>query len=72
MTRNLTNAVAAVGSDAVAEALFAVSDGDDTLRVAVPGNVVDTTSNDVVFSLGGTLTLACWLRRLSTGHPGWN
>jgi len=42
----------------VTESLFTITHSDDTLRVAIPGNVVDAASNDVVFSLGGTLTLA--------------
>lgn len=51
MARDLADAVAAVGGDAVAEALAAVADGDDALRVAVPGDVVDAARDDVVLAL---------------------
>lgn len=47
---DLTNTVAAVCSDAVSEALFAITDGNDALRVTVPGNVVDTAGDNVVFT----------------------
>lgn len=34
----------------MAEALLAIADGNDALRVAVPGQVVDAARNDVVVS----------------------
>jgi hypothetical protein len=56
----------------VAETLFTVTDSNDTLRVAVPSNIVDTTSNDVVFSLGSALALAVphtyGTRDITTGY----
>jgi hypothetical protein len=48
MARDLADAVAAVCGDAVAEALLAIADCDDALRVAVPGDVVDPACDDVV------------------------
>jgi len=56
----------------VAETLFTVTDSDDTLRVAIPSDVVDAASNDVVFSLGGALALAVpytyGTRDITTGY----
>lgn len=52
MACDLAYTVTAVGGDAVAEALAAIADSDDALRVAVPGNVVDAAGNDVVLALG--------------------
>lgn len=49
---DLADAVARVGRDAGAEALAAVADGNDALRVAVPGDVVDAAADDVVLALG--------------------
>jgi hypothetical protein len=71
VARDLAHAVAAVGGDAVAEALLAVADGDDALRVAVPGNVVDAAGDDVVVALGRALARAVphldGARDISTG-----
>ncbi|KAG9954501.1 tricorn protease domain 2-containing protein, partial [Aureobasidium melanogenum] len=55
---DLSHAVSAVGCDAVAEALFTVSHSDDALRISVPSDVIDSASNDMIFSLGCALTLA--------------
>lgn len=45
---NLAHAVAAIPGDAVAEALLALANGYDALRVAIPRQVVDAAGNDVV------------------------
>jgi hypothetical protein len=50
MADDLTDRVAAVGRDAVTKALLAVADGDNALRVAVPGDVVDAAVDNVVFT----------------------
>ena len=50
MADDLADRVAAVGGDAGAEALAAVADGDDALRVAVPGDVVYAAVDDVVLA----------------------
>lgn len=55
VARDLAHAVAAVCGDAVAEALLAVTYGNDALRVAVPGQVVDAAGDDGVFALCCTL-----------------
>lgn len=55
VTRDFTNGITAVGCDAVAETLFAVANRDYTLGVAIPGYIVDTTSDDMVFSCIATL-----------------
>ena len=61
MTRDLADRIAAVGGDAMAKALLAVSDGDQTLRVTIPGYVVDAARDDVVLSC----RLACCLAGVS-------
>lgn len=72
VARDLSHAVAAVGGDAVAKALFAIADGDDALRVAVPGNVVDAAGDDVVLALGralaGAVPHAHAARDVAAGH----
>jgi hypothetical protein len=56
----------------VTETLFTVTHSNNTLRVAIPGNIVDTASDDVVFSLCGALTLAVpdayGTRDITTGY----
>lgn len=52
VSRDLADAVPTVGRNAVAEPLASVPNGDDALGVAVPGNIVDATRNDVVLALG--------------------
>ena len=52
VTADLADAVAAVGGEAVAEALAAVANGDDALAVAVPGEVGNAARDDGVVSLG--------------------
>lgn len=52
VARDLADAVARVGGDAGAEALTAVADGNEALRVAIPGDVVDAAADDVVLALG--------------------
>jgi len=56
----------------VTESLFTITHSDDTLRVAIPCNVVDAASDDVVFTLGGTFTLAVpyayGTRNITTGY----
>lgn len=48
VARDLADAVAAIGRQAVAEALAAVAHGDDALRLPVPRYVVDAARDDVV------------------------
>lgn len=50
VTRDLTNTVTAVCSDTMSETFFAITNSNYALRVAVPSNVIDTASNDVVFT----------------------
>ena len=45
---DLAYAVTAVCRDAVSESLLAVTDRNDSLRVAIPCNVVDSPGDDVV------------------------
>ena len=54
LTRYLPYAVPAVSCDTVAEPFFAVAHSNDALRVSIPGQVIDSTGNDVIFSFGGT------------------
>ena len=51
MPGDLADGISAVRGDAVTETLLTVSYRNDTLRVAVPGDVVDAACNDVVFAL---------------------
>ena len=53
MSADLSHRVARVGRDAVSEALFTVADSDDPLAVSIPCDVVDTSSDDVVFAFCG-------------------
>ena len=55
---NLSYSVAAVGRDAVPEALLAIAHGNETLAVAVPGQVLDRPAHDGVFAFGGTFACA--------------
>ncbi len=50
VTSNLAYGIAAIGRDAMSKALFAITDRNNALRVAVPGNVVDATGNNVIFT----------------------
>lgn len=52
--RDLANAIATVGSDAVSEAFLAVSYSYDALAVTIPGNVIDPSADDVVFAFRAT------------------
>ena len=58
MAADFADAVPGVSGDAVAEALFAVADGDYALGVPVPGDVVDGARDDVVLPLGGAFACA--------------
>lgn len=51
MSADFAHAVAAIRSDTMAKALFAITDSDDALRVAIPANVIDAARDDVIFSL---------------------
>lgn len=74
---DFADGVAAVRGDAVAETLLAFSDRDDALRVSVPGNVVDSSRDDLVFACA-TITLIPRLQytqQLCNGaswSSGWN
>ena len=50
MSGDLANGVATVGGDAMAEALLPVADGDDALRIPVPGDIVDPTRDDPILA----------------------
>ena len=50
MAGDLADGVAAVSGDAMAEALLPVADGDDALRIPVPGDIVDPTRDDAILA----------------------
>jgi len=56
LSRDLAHTVAAVPCDAVTEPLPAISYSNNTLIVSIPGNVVDASGDDLVFTLCGTFS----------------
>lgn len=66
VTRNLSYAVATIGCDAVSEALLAITDCNDTLGVAIPCNIVNAASDDVVFSCCPSAYCRCMMEKTHT------
>ena len=56
---DLTDGVAAVGGNAMAELLFAVSDRDDARAVPIPGQVVDPPGDDRILPPSRPTALRC-------------
>lgn len=52
MAVDLSNGVSTIPSNTVAISLLAIADGNNTLGVAVPGQIVNSTINNAVFTLG--------------------
>lgn len=52
MAGYLSHCIAAVGSNAMPKSLFPVSNSDNSLRVAIPGEVIDPAVDNRVFTLG--------------------
>lgn len=51
MTGDLPDSVSTIPSDAMSKSLLTVTNGNDALRIAVPGQVVDSAADNVVFAL---------------------
>jgi hypothetical protein len=51
MSTDFTNAIATIPRDTMAHALFAFTNSNDALAVAVPCDVVDAACYDAVFAL---------------------
>lgn len=77
MSGDLANTVSAVCSNAVSVSLLSVADGDDALRITVPGEVVDATAHNGVLSLSDSFANAIphshYTSSVATGNieSGW-
>jgi len=60
---DLADTVTTICSDTVAEALLAVTYSNDALTVAIPCNIVDPTSDDLIFT--------CWVSENGCDHAAW-
>lgn len=55
MAVDLSNGVSTIPGNTVSISLLAVADSNNALGVAVPGQIVDSTINNAVFTLGDSL-----------------
>lgn len=55
MAVDLSDGVSTVPGDAVSKSLLSITDGNNALRIAVPGQVVDAAIDNAVFPLGDAL-----------------
>ena len=62
MPAYLSNAIARVCGDAVAESLLSVANGYDPLTVTIPCNIIDPSRYEMVFAL-------CVICPLGIPHP---
>jgi hypothetical protein len=56
MAVDLANGVSTIPGDTVSISLLAIADGNNALGVTVPGQIVDSTINNAVFTLGDSFT----------------
>lgn len=56
MSHNLTDCVSTVPSNAVSVALLSIANGNNTLRIAVPGQIIDSTIDNAVVALCDSVT----------------
>ncbi|KAL1962216.1 hypothetical protein VTN77DRAFT_9937 [Rasamsonia byssochlamydoides] len=58
MSIDFTNTVSAVCGEAVSISLFAITNGNDTLRITIPRKVIDATTDNGVLALGNPFSNA--------------
>lgn len=56
VSHNLTNGVSAVPGNAVSVALLSIADGNNTLGIAVPGQIIDSTIDNAIVALCDSVT----------------
>ena len=59
---DLTDTISTICSDTVSEALLAVSYSDDSLTVSIPCDIIDSSSDDLIFS--------CVVSEYCSNHAG--
>jgi len=56
VSTDLTTAVSTVCSDTMSKSFSAIANSNDALRVSIPGDIVDSASNDGIFSFCSPFT----------------
>ena len=56
MAVDLPNGISTIPSDTVSKSLLTIADSNNALGVTVPGQIVDTTIDNAIFTLGDSVT----------------
>ena len=56
MAVDLSNGISTIPGNTVSISLLAIADSNNALGVAIPGQIVDSTINNAVFTLGDSFT----------------